>query len=83
MKYVLYIILIISLSACSFFEPKTIILEVYTPPKVEMPQRPVLVSDSGGDTNDITKNAEKDLLDLSSYATQLENVILKLLKRDN
>ena len=48
-------------------------------PKIDMPERPVLISNGQGDYGTVTKNAEKDLIDLKGYAIQLEN-LLKTLK---
>lgn len=50
-----------------------------TVPHFEMPTRPVLVSDGQGDFDMVSKNVETDLIDIKTYASQLEN-ILKTLK---
>jgi len=82
MRYILYALFALSLVGCGCFktpETKYVYVEVFTPPNVEMPKRPVLVS-TGGDIDTVTKNAEKDLLDLKTYAIQLEKLISDLLK---
>lgn len=81
MKYIMLSLLALSLTGCGCFKtPETIYVKVpvYTPPSVDMPKRPVLVS-KGGDADAITKNAEKDLLDLKTYAIQLEKIISDVL----
>lgn len=84
MKKLSVLVLLLMLSGCvSSCTPKIIYVSVYTPPKVTLPERPVLVSNGVGDVNTITKNAEKDLIDLKSYATQLENIISKIFKIEN
>jgi len=76
------LILLLLLSGCATTcEDKIVKIEVYTPPKVNMPHRPVLVS-KGGTVDDITRSAEQDLIDLEVYATELENIISKVFKID-
>ena len=85
MKIILSALIILSLTGCGCFktpEDKIVYVEVFTSPKFDMPTRPVLVS-KGGSSIDVAKNAEKDLLDLQGYATQLEKVLATIKKSQN
>lgn len=83
MKYGLLALLILSLSGCSWLCPKQDkeMVPVWTPPKFDMPARPVLRSinnsklDPSVKTDIESKNVQADMNDLGSYATQLESVI--------
>lgn len=79
MKYILLICIVV-LTGCKTNEcPEAVRVPVFTPPNVEMPKRPVLVSNDKSNHDITTKNAEKDLIDLSNYASQLEDVLDKIL----
>ena len=85
MKLLIRIIPIILLSstlaACSG-TPTIVNMPVYTPPKFDMPIRPVLRSNGTGEVGGMTKNVELDLLDLKTYALQLENILI-VIKSEN
>jgi len=80
MKKLYSLILLMLLTGCATScEPKIVYVPVWTPPVIEMPVRPVLIS-KGGTADEIARNAELDLLDLSTYAAQLEKIISKVFK---
>lgn len=72
MKNIATSFLALSLTACAC-EP--VYLPVYTVPDFEMPVRPQLRSTQAGTMDSMSKNVELDLIDLSTYATQLENIV--------
>lgn len=70
------------LASCSCLDPKIVYVdkEVFVAPKFVMPERPKARSYDGTD-GEVVRNTELDLLDVSTYAEQLENV-LKQIKND-
>jgi hypothetical protein len=71
MNKICILISVLFLSACCTTQPP-VEIPVFTPPTVTMPTRPILRSNGEGD---VTKNIELDLVDIESYAVQLENII--------
>ena len=61
--------------------PKEVKIPVWTPPTIEMPQRPIMKS-SEGTLNDspglVVRRTEDDLNSMTSYALQLENILKKI-----
>ena len=71
------------LSGCSFLdereEPVCAPIEIYTPPKVKLPDRPVFVVSETSDeqaTRDIGMNFSR----ITKYASDLEEIIATLLR---
>ena len=81
MRHLIGLFLVIILSACATTH-QVVNMPVYTPPKFDMPIRPTLRSNGLGEVGLITKNIELDLLDLKTYALQLENILI-VIKSDN
>jgi len=76
MKLLIILITCFILSGCCSWCPdKTVYVKTYEQIDIKMPPRPTLVSDGGTTFNIIGKNAEKDLIDLKSYALQLEGLL--------
>jgi len=66
----LILLFLLSLGGCKSIE--YVYVPVYTPIEIQMPVRPVLSSVGGTSYDVIGKNIENDLIDLKSYAMQLE-----------
>lgn len=84
MRYILIsIATIVMLSGCGLCTTKerivTVEKEVFVTPKFDMPPRPE-IRKYNGQVSDalVIRNIEFDLLDISTYATQLENILKKI-----
>ncbi len=54
-------------------------VEVWTPPKFDMPDRPVLRSNKDSKSEgEVVRNEELNSLDLENYAAQLEAIVSKI-----
>jgi hypothetical protein len=90
MKYLIHIFLLIVLTGCTC-DPKIVKVPVFQTPEFLMPVRPVLSTDisiksqSGVLSSESlnTKNEESNILELSKYATQLENLLISLKSINN
>lgn len=82
MKSILLIPTVLTLSGCCLFETKTQPqIPVWQPPKIEMPERPILVSDGTGTDGEVARKLSLDLISIEEYAFKLEN-ILDVIKSD-
>jgi len=70
MKTIVACFLVLFLTAC-----QTVYLPVYTVPEFDIPARPQLRSTETGTMDEMSKNVELDLIDVTTYAIQLENII--------
>lgn len=75
------------ISGCDTFCPKKDVTvppatqEVWTPPKINKPDRPVLRSSDAAKTDaNAIRNVELDLFDLKTYALQLECIVDTIIK---
>ena len=75
MKNVFIILAITILSACASVEPKKVNIEVWTPPKVELPVKPTLKSDGVGTDGVVARKLSNDLVDMVEYTKKLENIL--------
>jgi hypothetical protein len=73
-KIISMCIFCIFLSGCAC-DVKIVKEPVWTPPKITLPARPILSSDSNGSNGILARKLESDLIDITSYAKQLENII--------
>ena len=73
----LILVLLLVLVGCSNAPTHTDI-PVFTAPTIIMPVRPILRSDGNGEIGILTKNIELDLVDLKTYAIELENFLNEL-----
>jgi hypothetical protein len=71
----MFILVVLALSGCASTEPKIVEIPVWTPPHITMPKRPVLTSDGSGDAGSVVRKVENDLINVSEYAAELENLI--------
>ncbi len=74
-------IVILFLSGCAsqpVIVTKTVDIPVWISPTITMPDRPKLISDGIGSDGEIAKKLEVDLVNMSNYDTQLENLLLTI-----
>lgn len=72
MKKLVYLFLILLLVGCT---PDPIKVEVWTPPKITVPEKPKLISDGKGTQGEISRKLSSDLIQMRNYCSQLENIV--------
>lgn len=79
-KIILTILLVVSLVGCSSAKPPMppVDVPVWTPPTITMPKRPVLTSTNIGTDGDIARKIEDDLIIITEYAKELENLLIDI-----
>lgn len=75
MKALILVLCLTLTGCCSWCPHKIVYVKTYNQIDIKMPPRPVLISNGGATFNEIGKNAETDLIDLKSYAIQLEGLL--------
>ncbi len=77
MKKIIFIcLLLVGCASNPAIQPPKVVKEsVWTPPKVVIPQRPVLKSDGKGTDAEVAKKAMIDETLLEEYSLKLENII--------
>ncbi len=63
--------------------PTTVKEPVWTPPKVDIPARPILSSDGTGSDGQQVRKVEDDMIQMREYAFKLENIINSLGTQNN
>ena len=58
--------------------PPVVDVPVYTKPNIKMPVKPVLRSDANTSDVELIRNIELDILDITTYATSLENLLKEI-----
>lgn len=82
MKKIIMTIAIASLiSGCSMFQPTKV--QVWTPPKFEMPVRPQLTCDGTGTDGEVARKLSIDMLNMTEYTKKLENLLNTLKTQSN
>lgn len=78
MKTITMILVAALLSGCSLFQTKENV-PVWTPPKFDMPKRPVLTCDGTGTDGEVARKLSVDLYNMTLYSQELEK-LLKTIK---
>ena len=81
MKKILLLCLLVSMIGCA--QTKIVKVPVFSPLEFTMPERPKLTCDGKGSYDDVSKQIEKDMIDLQRYAKELENTLKVLKSKDS
>ncbi len=74
-----YLLILLFLAGCGNQPIKEVKVEVWTPPKFDMPDRPILRTNKNAKTDgEVVRNEELNSLDLENYAAQLEAIVSKI-----
>jgi hypothetical protein len=76
MKKALLLLSLFLLVGC---DPKIVKVPVWTPPKVELPTKPVLTSDGKGTQGQIARKLTLDLSSMTEYSLKQDKIINALL----
>ena len=80
MRYMILISALLLSGCFKTIEYRYVDVPVWTQPKVNVPTKPLLICDGQGTDGEVVRKIETDMINLQSYATQLENVVTTLLK---
>ena len=70
-------LVLVGCASCPEKEPEIryVTKEVWTPPKFDKPERPILKDSTGVSDGQVVRNSSTNTLDLMKYAEELEKIV--------